>query len=269
MMTVEQPTPLTLFYTAALDGRIHLLPTLLTQLKRERAGVGISLLVDLGRSCAPGAWICDATEGRGMLVAMDGMGYDAFHIGPQDALYTRPALVQQLREVIATPLAAGPWVGRSTRRGLTFLFANAATNPASPALRADPADVLIRVALGSQPTGRLEAAWDGSQRVVMVEGALPPTPPTPPPSPISLTPAAAPAPAPASTSAALPPSPSPPLFARADLLVLPDAPFLELVSHMLLPILNDLPPDATMSGVIDFVESEARYALRKRGTPAT
>src|SRR5512142_2385980 len=107
---LTEPTPVSLLYTAALEGRLALLPRLLTRIKQERAAIhGIPLLVDLGRSCTADAWICEATGGRGMLVAMDAMGYDAFHIGPQDMLYTQPAAVDQLRAVIQTPLAAGPW----------------------------------------------------------------------------------------------------------------------------------------------------------------
>src|SRR5262245_64907152 len=59
-----------------------------------------------------------------MLVAMDAMGYDAFHIGPEDMLYTQPALVQQLRSVVQTQLAAGPWKATVQRAEKVFVFAN-------------------------------------------------------------------------------------------------------------------------------------------------
>jgi hypothetical protein len=234
-MSVEQPTPVTLLYTAALEGRLTLLPTLFTRLRMERQRAEISLLVDLGRACAPGTWICEATDGRGMLVAMDGMGYDSFHIGPLDALYTQPALVQQLQQVITTPLAAGPWTGTSARRGLTFRFANAA-NPAALSPRAEPADLLVALRLSATP--RLEVESDVQRvipRVVWLDTGL------------SVTVV------------------DQPVIGRIDLLLLPDAPYLTLIDHRRLALTDDLLPDPTITGVVEFVESEARYALKKRG----
>lgn len=232
-MPVEHPASVTLLYTAALEGRVSLLPTLFTRLRMERGKAEISLLVDLGRACTSGAWICEATDGRGMLVAMDGMGYDSFHIGPLDALYTQPALVQQLQQVIATPLAAGPWTGTATRRGLTFRFANAA-NPAALSPRADPADLLVALRLSATP--RLEVEVDPRRvipRVVWLDSGL----------------------------AAV----DQPIVGRIDLLLLPDAPYLTLGTHTRLTLTDDLLPDPTITSVVEFVESEARYALKKRG----
>src|ERR1700730_18333685 len=115
-------TPITILCTAVLNGNLAFLPHLLTRIKIERARIAAvpTFLVDLGRACQPDAWICEATGGLGMLVAMDGMGYDAFDIGAKDALYTHPQTVQRLRETIATPLAAGPWIA-TARRGDTLL----------------------------------------------------------------------------------------------------------------------------------------------------
>jgi hypothetical protein len=222
---LEQDTAITLIYTAALEGRIALLPTLFTRIKQERHPDQISLLVDLGRSCATDTWICEATEGRGMLVAMDAMGYDAFHIGPQDALYTQPALVQQIRQIIATPLAAGPWLGKVTRKGLTFVFANAAA--LSP--RTETADLTIGLRLSDE--ARLEVTADPRKRILWLDGGRPT---------------------------------QTPLIGRVDVCLLPDAPFIEITDHKLLDLPDDLPPDPTISGAIEFVESEARYALKKR-----
>src|SRR5258708_23856682 len=104
---LPEPTTGMLLYTASLGGRVELLPRLMTRIPQERlAHTGPALLVDLGRSCDGASWICEATDGRGMLVAMDAMGYDVFHIGASDALYSQPAVVQQLRAVFNTPLAA-------------------------------------------------------------------------------------------------------------------------------------------------------------------
>src|SRR5438105_12565829 len=118
---LTEPTMVALLYTASLAGRLDLLPRLMTRIRQERTGH--TLLVDLGRACLPGTAICEATDGRGMLVAMDAMGYDAFHIGPADPLYTQPATVETLRHVIGTAFAAGPWWGTSTRKGMVFRFA--------------------------------------------------------------------------------------------------------------------------------------------------
>ena len=148
-------TPVTLMYTAALEGRLELLPMLFTRIREERATIsGIPLLVDMGRSCAPDAWVCDATDGRGMLVAMDAMGYDAFHIGPQDILYTRPMQVEQLRSVIQTQLAAGPWRAVVSRKEHTFVFANALNVRALT----KPPDLIIALRLSDTPCA--EASGD-------------------------------------------------------------------------------------------------------------
>src|SRR5258708_8072792 len=93
----------------------------MARIRQERTGH--TLVAGLGLAWVPGTAICDATEGRGMLVAMDAMGYDAFHIGPADPLYTQPAKVEAPRHVVQTPLAAGPWWGTSTRKGLVFRLA--------------------------------------------------------------------------------------------------------------------------------------------------
>ncbi len=217
-------TAVTLLYTAALDGRLELLPRLFTRIRQERATVkGITLLVDLGRSCVPGTWICDATGGRGMLVSMDAMGYDAFHLGPQDMLYTQPALVQALRSVILTPFAAGPWVAKVQRAGMTFVFASTLDSN-------EQAD--LTVALRLSDSDQVEASWSGTRRTLLLDpGWLEPEP----------------------------------LLGRLDLVLLAEPPYIAVERRTQLVLPSDLPPDPSMAGVIEFVESEARYAERKRG----
>ncbi|MBC8098786.1 MAG: hypothetical protein H7Y11_05045 [Armatimonadetes bacterium] len=73
---VDSPT-LSLLYTANLGGQLAALPPLYTQLKALRALFAPALLLDLGGACAPEVWHCAATEGRSMLVALDGLGYTA------------------------------------------------------------------------------------------------------------------------------------------------------------------------------------------------
>lgn len=75
---MEKPLSLTLLYTAHLRGDIHLLPRLYTFIQRlkprRRQGV---LLFDLGHACADEVWHCRLTQGRSMLIALDGMGFHA------------------------------------------------------------------------------------------------------------------------------------------------------------------------------------------------
>ncbi|MDL1900228.1 hypothetical protein FBR02_05610 [Anaerolineae bacterium CFX9] len=72
---------LTILYTQNLAGDLHLLPRLHTQIARLRgAARGRSLLLDMGDACAATIWHCAITGGRSMLVALDGMGYDAANV---------------------------------------------------------------------------------------------------------------------------------------------------------------------------------------------
>ncbi len=211
----------TLLYTTALAGRLSLLPQLLTRIRQERTTVGpdgITLLVDLGRSCVPGGWLCDMTEGRGMLVAMDAMGYDAFHLGPQDMLYTRPMQVQQLRGVIQTQLAAGPWIAKVSRRDMTFAFASRL---------GVPVDADLTTILRLSDTPQAEALWQESRRIVLLDaGWLDPEP----------------------------------LLGRLDIALTPEPPYIRVMNQARLTLPPDTLPDPTITSVIEFVESEARYA---------
>lgn len=69
---------LTVLYTAGLRGDLALLPRLYTFIKRLKAPeTGRVLLIDAGDACDPSVWHCAVTGGRSMLIALDGMGYDA------------------------------------------------------------------------------------------------------------------------------------------------------------------------------------------------
>ena len=222
---LTEATNVALLYTASLGGRLALLPKLMTRIRQERTGP--TLLVDLGRACVEGAWICDATDGRGMLVAMDAMGYDAFHIGPGDALYSQPALVEQMRGHIMTPFAAGPWSGVARRSGVVFRFA-ARFDVIPP--NAEPADLTIALQFGKYPRADVEA--DGERRMLTLDAGA---------------------------------TGDEPLLGRLDMALLPESPYIRIVSQASLAIPDDLMPDPTISSVIEFVESEARFAERKRG----
>jgi len=229
-------TDITLLYTTALAGRLALLPQLLTRIRQERATRGpdgITLLVDLGRSCVTGGWLCDVTEGRGMLVAMDAMGYDAFHLGPQDMLYTRPAQTQQLRSVIQTQLAAGPWIAKVSRRDMTFAFASRFDAPVD-------ADLITILRLSDTP--QVEIVSHEPRRVLLLDaGWLDPEP----------------------------------LLGRVDIAITPEPPYIQVTNQARLTLPPHTLPDPTMTSVIEFVESEARYAeqqmrrqdARNRGNP--
>lgn len=235
---LEQATPVRLLYTAALGGRIDWLPRLSTFIKQERsAASGITLLVDLGMSCAPGQWICEATGGRGMLVAMDALGYDAFHIGPRDMLYTQPALVNQIREIIATPLAAGPWMGRVSRRGLAITLINAVNLPRAAlelARSSAPPDLVVALCLGEGI--EISPEWHTPLRVLMLDGGAPE---------------------------------GDPALGRIDMVLLPEAPYIVLDQQTRMALtpafVGGFSPDPTMISVIEFVQREAHYAEHKRG----
>jgi hypothetical protein len=205
-----------------------MLPRLMTRIRQERYNSpGPIVMVDLGRSCVGTGWLCDVTDGRGMLVAMDGMGYDAFHIGSADPLYTQPAIVLGLKEVLYTPFAAGPWSGIASREGIVIGFASRVD-----VQTAEPADVLIALQLGNY--ARAEVDYDGQKRTVALDAGT------------------------ASLDV--------PLLGRLDVRLLPEPPFIEIISQMHFDIPNDLPPDPTILGIVEFVESEARVAERKRGS---
>jgi hypothetical protein len=138
--------------------------------------------------------------------------------------------VQQIKQVIATPLAAGPWTATAMRQGHSFLFANA------NALRlpADLPALLIALRLSTQPA--IQITHDSGQRLLLLDAGLPA---------------------------------DPPVFGRIEVVLLPEAPFIEIINHTRLAILTDALPDPIISGVIEFVTSEARLAEKKRGVSAT
>jgi hypothetical protein len=231
---IERAEHVSILYTASLQGQIERLPRLFTQIKRERAAAPdrAVLLVDLGQSCREDIHVCAATGGRAMLVAMDAMGYDAFHIGALDMLYAQPALVSQLRNIVVTRFAAGPWHVDVKRGNVLVRLANAQQLDPASIQGEDSPDLLVGLRLAETDDIRAERA--GQARILWLQGA-------------------------ASEGDDAPP------VGRVDVTLMPDAPFITLDSSTRLRSEGDHAPDPTISGVVDFVLSEARAAGKRVG----
>jgi hypothetical protein len=77
---------LTILYTGGLRGDLALLPRLFTFIRRLKAQESSRvMLIDAGDACDPAVWHCAVTGGRSMLIALDGMGYDAAYLPLTDA----------------------------------------------------------------------------------------------------------------------------------------------------------------------------------------
>lgn len=81
----EKSIERTLLYTASLNGQIELLPRLYTFLRTLRSEFQPALVIDLGDACAADVWHCADTDGRSMLIVLDGMGYTAANARALDA----------------------------------------------------------------------------------------------------------------------------------------------------------------------------------------
>ncbi|GAB4551404.1 MAG: hypothetical protein OHK0023_18300 [Anaerolineae bacterium] len=231
---LTQNTQLRLIFTVALGGKIDLLPRLFAYVKQVRAAVNYpSLLVDLGAACLPNTWLCDATDGRGMLVAMDALGYDAFHLGARDPLYARPDVVQGLQHTLVTRFAAGPWSSTVTRQGLTILLVNGAN--LLPISDRTPASTDLIVGLRYTDEAAQVARWRAPHRLLLLDCGAGDT-----------------------------------RLGWLDVRLSADVPQLSVLGSQMLDLPKALPhnlaPDPTITGVVEFVQSEARYAERKRGT---
>lgn len=96
-MSDTQSTTLTLLYTANLGGNLAHLPRLYTVIRRLKRVASPAVLVDLGGACGRGVWHCEATGGRSMYIALDGMGYTAVNASElarpeREQLYQQSAL---------------------------------------------------------------------------------------------------------------------------------------------------------------------------------
>jgi len=88
--------PLTIFYTARLQGDLDLAPRLFSFIRMLKAQTeGSTLLLDMGESSDLRVWHCAITGGRSALFALDAMGYDAAnadHLHPQNRAKTRTGM---------------------------------------------------------------------------------------------------------------------------------------------------------------------------------
>ncbi len=153
----------TVFTTANLRGATDLLPRLASLILRERrAAGGITLLLDLGDTCSPDAWLCRATQGRAPFLLLDAIGYDAAFIGGEDVPLP-PDAFRRLRDRIVMPLFLWHRVSELAKRGYVFTFAagRAALPPGSPGFHIDrqqqaPAATEARtIILGDVPHGHV------------------------------------------------------------------------------------------------------------------
>ena len=92
-----------ILYTHNLSGQLELLPQLYTFIRELKTpyssgefGKTVVILLDLGNTCSPDAWHCDATDNRSMLVGLDGMGYQAVNVQETLSVESRAKLEEQV-----------------------------------------------------------------------------------------------------------------------------------------------------------------------------
>lgn len=207
------PPSLTLLYTHHLRGDLAILPRLYTRLRQLRTRAvengGRVLVFDLGESCAPEVWHCGVTGGRSMLVALDGMGYDAARLDPSVMQDARQKMGEFVRLVLVdehTPYRADD--------------VQAFIGTPQP-----DSDASLFIALDVEEQAALQART------------------------LTLSPLSA------------------GQIGEVTLQQNGDTPWV-LTTMQVHPFNPALPPDPTIAGVIDFIESEARYAGRKRNASA-
>lgn len=187
---------ITLMYTANLRGDLDSLPRLLTWLKAHPP----DYLVDLGESCSPQVWHCAVTGGRSMLIALDGLGYDAVnasHLSPDD------------RERLADGLLSTALIAPGYRRIKDYCVFSV-----EPVEKGGLLNVILAPAAHTHLDGTrlyLAPVAQGEIGAVMIAWG--------------------------------------------------DTPMIrDYTIHTIPP---DTPPDATISGIVDFVISEARYYQKR------
>ena len=108
---MTQPEIVSLLFTQNLHGDLRFLPRLARVLMHLRIEDRRSYTIDLGNSCAPDVWHCDATDGRSMLIALDGINYSAANAEGL-AEHARPQLSRSLVTLKAVNAAHPDWIER-------------------------------------------------------------------------------------------------------------------------------------------------------------
>ncbi len=222
------PSIITILYTVSLRGQLELLPSLFTRIKRERAvAPGVVLLVDLGESCIPNHWLCDATAGRALFVAMDSMGYDAFYLDNADPLYGDAITLGKLRSILLTPIVTDSQSVLLTKRDVTGQSLALRLMGAAEMLPEPDTTVsaTLRLKRGMHSASHVEAVNGQPLLVVEESGADG-------------------------------------MLGRLTVALTDDPPFRVITDQQQLTA--EGPPDPTISSVVEFVESEARYASRNQ-----
>ncbi|NDJ75542.1 MAG: hypothetical protein GYB65_04720 [Chloroflexi bacterium] len=115
---------ITLLYTANLVGKLELLPRLATLVQAERRAAAVTVLLDLGDTCALDAWICPATEGRAPLIVLDSMGYDAALVGGPEEVSIPPASLRDLAGRVMMSIILWGRAAHLTKRDTTLHLAS-------------------------------------------------------------------------------------------------------------------------------------------------
>lgn len=205
---MPQAEIVSLLFTQNLQGDLRFLPRLARVLMQLRIEDRRSYTVDLGNSCTPGVWHCEATEGRSMLIALDGLNYNAANADGL-AEHARPQLSRSLVSLKAVNGGHPDWIER------VALVTSLPDEPISgaemtlvvkPHLAARVTDTVIEFpAVERYRVGRLRVRTD-------------------------------------------------------------TAPF-ELIGVEMFDVPLSTPPDPVISGMVDFIEGEARHYQKRKGLP--
>ncbi|MBK8138988.1 MAG: hypothetical protein IPK52_24755 [Chloroflexi bacterium] len=91
----ESAQIVTFLFTQDLRGDLRFLPKLARVLMQLRLVEQRTLTLDLGGMCSPEVWHCAVTDGRSMLIALDGLNYAAVNAeGVPDSVW--PSLTKSL-----------------------------------------------------------------------------------------------------------------------------------------------------------------------------
>jgi hypothetical protein len=240
-------TPITILYTYGLRGDLVILPRLFSFIRQLRAHFSTEpvkqceddpapslsriLLLDLGESCTPEVWHCEITGGRSVLVALDGMGYDAANVSG----FTAPDLREKLGDNVRLAFVdeAHSWIWEGVKLALTpqppLPRGEGEQNPASvskPLVLADSVRTErglggegFTISLTPADTTHIEGSTLYLQRVRAGQVGMAQI------------------------------APRPLLLLGQDVFDLPTM----------------TQPDPTIAGIVDFILSEARYTQKRRG----